>query len=347
MPLRNHIEKSLEINNVVTPLYKMLMSAGAITLPLALGFITGDIQPAMFGSLMGLVLYLNDHFGDMLTRVKHLIVTFIFLMLSMWLGTVVQGQLLVISIIIFVLSFLLGKSKTFGIELERMMLFITLQFLTTSSESVVLRTRPELLKYSFLSFAIYLLVLAILSRVFRHETHPMKSKRHTFTQAMQNQSSMRFSLLFAVVALAGYHLVLALKLSHPYWVVGTAIIVMLPDSIQGIYKSFQRFIGTLTGVMTAAIILLLVHDPKIILIFVFVCSLYMPSGLAKNYWVGNIYIAALILFFLEISAPQSIATQHLAYWRIVDITLGSFLGIVASFLINPSLFKKATASLKF
>ncbi len=340
MPLKNHLEKSLELNNVVTPMYKMLMSAGAITLPLAIGFATNEIQPAMFGSLMGLVLYLNDHFGEMKTRISHLLVTFIFLMLTMWLGTSAQGHAILISLIIFVLSYLLGKSKTFGIELERLMLFITLQFLTTSSESIVLRTRADLLKYSALSFVVYLLILLLLSFIFNHATHPMKSKLHTFKHVMRNKESHRFSLVFACIALIGYHLVVAMKLSHPYWVVGTAIIVMLPDSIQGIYKSFQRFVGTIGGVFLAALILTIVHDPMIILIFVFLFSLYMPVGLAKNYWVGNVFIAALILFFLELSAPQSIATHHLAYWRIVDITFGSILGVVASFIINPRLFDR-------
>lgn len=346
MPLRNHIEKSLEIAPVVTPAHKMLMSASAITLPLVVGLLREEIQPAMFGALMGLVYYLNDHFGKLEIRIKHLFIAFIFLMLSMFVGTLVQGQLVLISILLFGLSFLLGKSKTFGIELERMMLFITLQFLTSSSEAVVFETRTSLLIYSTLSFALYVLVLLLLQILFKHEHQEMKSKRHIFKEAMKNKQSLKFSLLVAIIALTSYHLVRSLQLSHPYWVVGTAIIVMLPDSLQGIYRSFQRFIGTVAGVFLAAVILSLTHEPYILLIFIFLFSMLMPVGLAKNYWVGNVFIAALILFFLEIAAPESIASHHLAYWRIVDITLGCTMGVLAAIILHPPLIIKLINSLK-
>lgn len=346
MPLKQHLEKSLEITDEITPVHKMFMCALAITLPLIHGLYLKEVQPAMFGSLMGLVLYLNDHFGKIWIRLKHLFVTFFFLMVTLWIGTSVQGHLIVISIILFTLSFILGKSKTFGVELERMVLFITLQFMTASSEPAVLHGRIQLLRYSIISFGIYLALLMIFYIAFKHEIQPMKSKRQTLKEALKNKTSFRFSLLFACIALASYHLVGILKFSHPYWIVGTALIVMLPDSIQGIYKSFQRFIGTLAGVFIAAAILSLIHDPRIILGFIFVFALYMPVGLAKNYWVGNINIAALILFFLEYAAPQSIATHHLAFWRIVDVALGSCLGVIAAFIINPQLLKRLSKSLR-
>lgn len=346
MPLKQHIEKSLEITNTITPVHKMLLCALAVTLPLLLGLYLNEIQPAMFGSLMGLVLYLNDHFGYFSSRIKHLIATMFFLMLTMWVGTSIQGHLVLISTILFALCFLLGKSKTFGVELERLVLFITLQFMTTTSEHSILIGREVLLKYSLISFVIYLFMMSILFVAFKHEVQSVKSKRQTLKEILANKESIRFSFFFAVFGLTSYHFVNLLNLSHPYWVVGTTLIVMLPDSIQGIYKSFQRFIGTLAGVIIAAFLLNLTHDARILLFFIFCFSFFTPVGLTKNYWIGNVFIAALILFFLEIAAPQSIATHHLAFWRVVDITLGSSLGVVAAFITNPSLFKRLINSLK-
>ena len=59
-------------------------------------------------------------------------------------------------------------------------------------------------------------------------------------------------------------------------------------------------------------------------------------GLSKNYWIGNVAIAALILFFLEFASPQSIEGHHLAYWRIVDITIGSIVGVIAALFLSDS-----------
>lgn len=345
MPIKQHIEKSLEITHAITPVHKMLLCALAVTLPLILGVVLNEIQPAMFGALIGLVLYLNDHFGKLSARIKHICATTFFLMLTLWIGTSVQGHLIVISVILFLLSFLLGKSKTFGVELERLVLFITLQFMTTSSEHSILVARTSLLKFCAIAFGIYLILMCILFVVFKHEAQEIKSKRQILREILKNKASMRFSLFFAIISLVSYHLINFLHFSHPYWVVGTTMIVMLPDSLQGIYKSFQRFVGTLAGVLIAAGLLNITHDARILLIFIFFFSLYAPVGLAKNYWVGNIFIAALILFFLEIAAPQSIATHHLAFWRIVDITFGSCLGVIGTFIMHPPLFRRLINSL--
>lgn len=345
MPLKNHIEKSLELAPEVTPTHKMLMSACAITFPLVVGHNFQAVQPAMFGSLMGLVFFLNDHFGTLKIRLRHLMTTFLCLMLSMWVGTEVQNYPILISLLLFFLSFLLGKSKTFGIELERMILFITLQFMTTSSEPIILKTRDQLFRYSIMTFLVYIALLLLFHFLFRHQTQPMRSKLHTLSQAFKNKDSMRFSLLFAIIAVMSHYTMGHLKLSHPYWVVGTAMIVMLPDSLQGIYKGFQRFVGTVIGVFIAAVLLALISDQRILIACIFVASFLMPFGLTKNYWLGNVFIAALILFFLEIATPNAMASHHLAYWRIVDISLGCAIGILGSVLLHPKLVKKLSTSL--
>lgn len=158
---------------------------------------------------------------------------------------------------------------------------------------------------------------------------------------MTHNKSLYFPFICALFSCVGYVVAKRLEFSHANWIVGTAIIVMLPDSYQSIYKSAQRVLGTTAGVLLAAAVLTYIHDPKLLIAFVFLMSFLMPHGLVKNYWVANIYIAAMILFFLEIAAPQSIATHHLAYWRIVDIAIGCFIGVLAALVINPDILNKA------
>ncbi|MBY0416244.1 MAG: FUSC family protein, partial [Bdellovibrionales bacterium] len=315
----------------------MLLSALVITTPLIIGYFTHDLFVSMFGSLMGLVLYLNDHFGNLKVRFMHLAAAFILLMLSLYVGSLLVGNMPAIIIILFILSFAVGKSKNFGIELERLMLFITLQFLTASSESIFTVHIFHLILFSCLSFANYLLWASVIYYITKHQTAPMISKLETVKHIIAHNKSSYFPLVCAVFSCVGFMAAQFFKFAHANWIVGTALIVILPDSYLGIYKSAQRLFGTIIGVLIAAALLNYVHDTRVLLVFVFAFSFLMPHGLVKNYWVANIYIAALILLFLEIAAPLSIATHHLAFWRIVDIALGSFIGILAAIWLRPSL----------
>jgi hypothetical protein len=129
MPFKEHVENTLRISPEPTPLFKMILSAIAITTPLIIGYFGDQLFVSMFGSLMGLVYYLNDPFGPLINRSKHLVITFLLLMLALAVGAHCVGNNYLIVSILFVLSFLVGKSKSFGLDLERMMLFITLQFI--------------------------------------------------------------------------------------------------------------------------------------------------------------------------------------------------------------------------
>ncbi|NOT79584.1 MAG: hypothetical protein HOP07_11380 [Bacteriovoracaceae bacterium] len=173
--IKNHIDESLKINPVPTPLFKMWLAALVITLPLVVGLIRQEALYSMFGSLMALVYYLNDHFGSIKKRIQHLTTTFICLMISLIIGSLLTNQFLIIAILLFILSFLVGKSKEFGLELERLMLFITLQFLTASSDPVVSDSLIPFLLYSLMAFIIYLITLLLLQVLFKHPIHPIKS----------------------------------------------------------------------------------------------------------------------------------------------------------------------------
>ncbi|MBC7427438.1 MAG: FUSC family protein [Bacteriovorax sp.] len=294
---------------------------------------------------MGLLYYLNDPFGPLVKRSKHLIVTFMLLMFSLSVGAFCVGNDYLIVGILFVLSFIVGKSKDFGIDLERLMLFITLQFITASSEVVMQLQLQDLILYSLFAFANYIFWAAILFKAIRHEIFPMVSKRESVKNIISHNKSSYFPLVCAIFSCVGYVAAKMFKFSHANWIVGTALIVMLPDSYKSIYKSTQRIIGTTVGVIIAAAVITYIHDPKLLITFIFLLSFLMPHGLAKNYWIANIYIAAMILFFLEIAAPSSIATHHLAFWRIIDILIGCLIGVLAALIMKPDILIKSTKTL--
>lgn len=337
MALRQHIDNTFRIDPGPTPIFKMALSSLAMTIPLIIGYFNNHLFVSMIGALMGLLIYLNDHFGNYLSRIKHLVATFIFLSLGFALGAYSAGNEPLIIILLFILSFCVGKSKDYGIELEKIMLFVALQFLTAASSPIYKTELFALFQYASLTFVNYLLWASIIYVVTKHQVSPVTSKRETFKRIITQNKTIKFPLVCAVFACAGYIAANALQFSHPYWIIGTYLIVILPDSYQSIYKSSQRLIGTIIGVVLASIVLTYIHDTRILMFLVFLLSFLMPDGISKNYWVGNVYIAALIMFFLELGIPNSTTTDHLGFWRIVDIGIGSLLGIVAAIWIRPEL----------
>ncbi len=344
MPLKNHIKEHLDetfkLNQSPTPQFKMWLAGLSMTIPLLIGYFRNESYLSMFGALMCLVYYLNDHFGSLKKRIVHLWVVFIILMVSFILGSFLATQLFLVALCIFVFSFLVGKSKNHGIELERLLLFMALQFLTATADPNIKNSLVPLVSYSFISFIIYQCLIIFLRFFTRHDELEIKSKRQIFKHISSLKESNYFALVCALFTTTSYLISISLQFTHANWIVGTALIVILPDSKLGIYKSLQRIFGTVLGVFISAVAVHFIHEPLLIMVLVFIAAFLMPLGLSKNYWLGNISIAALIIFFLELAFPNSIENKHLAYWRIVDIGIGGTVGILAAVFLNPKLNPK-------
>jgi hypothetical protein len=338
MPYKEHLENTFKLNPAPTPIPRMVLCSLCTTLPLILGYILHQLPLAIFGGLFGLVLILNDHFGPLKQRIYHLIVTFIFLSLAFYVGAVVSSNNTLVALTLFLISFILGKSKDYGVELERLLLFMALQVLTASSSPEMKDQFWGLMLYCTFAFLNYIVCLTLVFLFSRHATEFMMSKRKTFKKIINQKQSTRFAFIFATTTTLGFILANALHISRGYWAVGTTLIIMVPNSTQSFYKSAQRLLGTFLGVVIAAFLVRFGHDPISLILFVLVAAYFAPLGLIRNYWVGNMYIAALILFLLEISSVNHTGSFDLAVLRTLDIGLGCLLGIIGTFVNNPSIF---------
>ncbi|MDO9184059.1 MAG: FUSC family protein [Bacteriovorax sp.] len=340
MPLKEHLENTFKLTPSSTPIPRMVLCSLCTTLPLILGFVLNQLPLAIFGGLFGFVLILNDHFGPLRQRINHLAITFLLLSLSFYLGAILANNNLMTALALFIISFILGKAKNFGIELERLLLFMALQILTAAGSPGIKDFFWSIMLYFTLAFLNYIICLTLIYYFFRHASEFMASKRETFKKIINQKETNRFAIVFALTTTLGFILANILHISRGYWVVGTTLIVMLPNSTQSIYKSAQRLVGTFVGVLLAAFCLHFGHDPISLILFVLVAAYFAPLGLTRNYWLGNIFIAALILFLLEISSGKNTDSIDLAKLRTIDIGLGCLLGIIGSFINDPSFLKK-------
>lgn len=338
MPIREHVENTLKFNPAPTPIPRMILCSLCTTLPLLLGFTMNQLPIAIFGALTGFALCLNDHFGPLQERIKHLIVTFIFLTLSFFLGAVLAPNIALVAVSLFLLSFVLGKTKDYGVELERILLFSALQLLTASGTEDLLPHSKWILFYFVMGLINYIICLSLVFLFSKHGIEFHVSKRKILKKIINQKQSTRFAFIFATTTTVGYLMANYFHISRGYWVVGTTLIVMLPDSTQSIYRSAQRLLGTVGGVLIGCFFIALGHDPISLMLFCLIAAFFAPLGLIRNYWLGNVFIAALVLFLLEISKTTGINSFDLALLRTTDIALGCFLGIMGALINNPTRF---------
>lgn len=332
MNLKEHFVNTLKLNSSPAPLSRMILCSWCTTLPLILGHSINQMGIAIFGALMGFALCLNDHFGPLKKRINHLFISYLFLSLSFFVGALIGDDIKMVSLLLFGLAFILGKSKDFGTELERVLLFSSLQLITAAGTPGLLEHFLWIMLYFTIALINYLSCLTLLHLISRNEAEEMIGKRKIFKKIIYNKETNLFAFIFSLTATLGLIIAHHLHISRGYWIVGTALIVMLPSTTLSIYRSTQRLLGTALGVITGCLFINLGHDPVSLIFFCLFAAFLAPLGLIRNYWLGNIFIAALILFLLEISQSSEISISSLALLRIIDIALGCCLGLIGTML---------------
>lgn len=341
MPIIEHLTNSLKITPGPSPKPRMVLAALSISLPLLIGKFENQIATSMFGALFALVLILNDHFGPLKKRIIHLLTTFLLLCLSLLLGDFLNGHEILIYITLFFSTFLLGKVKEHGIVLERMILFCVLYMLTIADSPSIKNHILGPITYSSMAFAIYVIILTIIYFIKKDTLEFVRSKRKTFKVAITKSANNYFSVIYASTTMLSYIFCKYLHIDRAYWVTGTVLIVMLPDTYKSYYKAFQRLLGTILGVLMASICLSFIHTPMAIILFVFIFALFAPLGMMRNYWIGNLFIAALIVFFLE-TASTTPHYWHLSFLRIIDISIGCFIGMFSTYFFIKKPIERIT-----
>lgn len=187
--------------------------------------------------------------------------------------------------------------------------------------------------YSVIGFFLYLFFMFTIDLLKKETPSEITSKSDVFKKHVLKNDSNLFSFFYALICTLSFVIGNYLHLNRVYWITGTVLIVMLPDTHQSIYKGVQRLFGTLLGVVLASLIYEVLNGHISLMGLIIIFSLLTPSGLAKNYWLGNVFIAALIMFFLETGSPHT-TIWGLSYMRTIDIGIGSGIAAISIAIFN-------------
>lgn len=122
-------------------------------------------------------------------------------------------------------------------------------------------------------------------------------------------------------ALAGAAVTAALGGGRWYWGAVAGIAVAGGSHVEvRLQRGLQRFIGTLGGVLIAAILLWLQLPPLVAILIAVACQVGAELFIARNYAIAMLFVTPLALLMVELAAPSN--PRSLLTERAVDTALG-------------------------
>ncbi|MCX4508281.1 FUSC family protein [Streptomyces anulatus] len=144
---------------------------------------------------------------------------------------------------------------------------------------------------------------------------------------------MRHAIRVAVVAVAGYFVGEAVPLGHGYWAPMTAVMVMRPEFSQTYARAAGRFGGTLVGVgLATAVVQTASPDARLSALLAVVCAWLMYLLMRTGYAVGQVCVAAYVVFLLGMAGDDWSQTVT---ERIVLTLVGGLLAMI-SYAVYPA-----------
>jgi uncharacterized membrane protein YccC len=144
--------------------------------------------------------------------------------------------------------------------------------------------------------------------------------------------ALRHALRVAIVTAVAVLLARLLNLPRGYWVTITVLIILQPFVGTTLIKTLQRVVGTVAGALLTASLVALVHDPRGLLVIVFVFAAVCVAYLRVNYLIYSIFLTPTFVLLAEMSAGD----WHLAQLRAVNTMLGAALALAGSWLLWPT-----------
>lgn len=137
-------------------------------------------------------------------------------------------------------------------------------------------------------------------------------------------SAIRFGLFLMLAALFAY----SFGFVRSYWIpLSCAAVMSGTTTVATLHRSIQRTIGTLIGLLIAAVIFLFSHNGYIIALVIFTFTFLKELFLVRNYLLALMFITPASLMIVEYSTHLSDFSFD-ATMRAIHITIGSMIGVI-------------------
>lgn len=144
-------------------------------------------------------------------------------------------------------------------------------------------------------------------------------------------TALRFGVITTFAALVAY----SFDFTRSYWIPLSCVAVMSGATmVATYYRAIQRSIGTIIGIMIASSILYFQPSGYALVLIIFAFTFMTEFCIVKNYGLAVIFITPNALLLAETISQGDFAFFHFSSARIVDVLIGSAIGLVGVLLMS-------------
>ncbi|MEF2965248.1 FUSC family protein [Paenibacillus sp. M1] len=166
-----------------------------------------------------------------------------------------------------------------------------------------------------------------------------KPKLKTVLMGSYDKNSIVFLTALRTGIVIFFAAVVAISFDFPrsYWIPLSCAAVMAGSTFVGTFhRSIQRALGTVVGVLIASLILAHVHNGYTVALVIFALTFLTETFIVRSYGVAAMFFTPSALVMAEYSTQQ-FDFSYFASVRIVDIIVGSIIGLAGTVLIGRRL----------
>lgn len=235
-------------------------------------------------------------------------------------GSILGGNILLMSLTLLTLTCLMGLSTSMNITITAVILTFALTFMIGSNFTTSLINSILYGLYFTLGGLVSIGFSFVQATIFKEASGKLnQSVTVNFTEINFNKKHIFFAIRLSIAVLSSYLLAVMLKLHQIYWVPMTALLILkLEDSFT--WKRLgHRFVGTIIGSILSIILISLIHNKWVLVTMLFPTTFMVVVALAKHYGAYALFLTALVCISLNIIQPLGL---FFAENRIISTTMG-------------------------
>ena len=294
--------------------------------PLIVGVLRHQLDGALIGATVGMLLAFADNDGGLLSRLRLLALAAGMIAGGGIIGYLCQDSAPALWATFVAITLSVGMAARGGRE----------TLLTSRLAAMAFTVAADM--PSFERHLIwYLIGVAVLNAASRAIDHllagPLPLQRAASLQRPSGHGGwLRFALAFSSAAMVSMWIGRTLDLDHTIWIVTTTLVVMLPDAGASYRRILERIAGTFAGVIAALVITMVFDSVVVNCVVILMLAPLIPHHHANRYWLHTGLIALMVLLAYDLTLLNSQSIAKLLTERLLDIVLGCAIGLVGTTL---------------
>jgi hypothetical protein len=140
----------------------------------------------------------------------------------------------------------------------------------------------------------------------------------------------RYAICYALTACIALFVAESLGVSRPYWATVAVLVVMRREGTVSLRMIVQYMIGTLAGILAAALIVRLIPVLPVIALIAVACAASARLGLALNPALGFMGFTAFFMLAIDVALQGEATHMHLLSTRLYDVVVGCMLALLGT-----------------